>query len=277
MARILLTGATGRLGTAVRSRLADTGHEVRAASRDPSAEGEGEERPPAGDGIEWVELDLAEGTGVESAVADVDVVVHCASAPQGDTEAVDVKGTERLADAAAAAGVSNFVYPSIVGIEEIPYSYYECKLAAEGAIEASDVPATIIRATQFHEFVDDLLGAVARLPVWPLPTKFRIQPVAVAEVADEIVGLATPDASGRVDPFCGPEVLTVRDVAVAYRESRGLRRPVVRLPLPGATASAFREGHATRPGRSDGSVTWAEWLAERSGPEATPGREPAHA
>lgn len=187
-------------------------------------------------------MDLADSTGLEAAVEGVDVVVHAATAPQGDTEAVDVEGTERLLAAADDAGVSNVVYPSIVGVDDIPYSYYECKRRAEEAVEASSVPGTILRATQFHAFVDEMLGLVSWLPVWPLPTDVRLQPVDVGTVADALVAHATPDASGRVPPVGGPAVLTVGEIARAYRSARGKRRPIVRFPLPGAVARGFRAG-----------------------------------
>ncbi|WP_246983614.1 SDR family oxidoreductase [Halorientalis marina] len=254
----LLTGATGTLGTALRPRLLDAGHEVRAASRSPPAEGDG-------DGIEWIELDLVEGTGIEAAVDGAEVVVHAATAPQGDTEAVDVEGTKRLLAAAADAGVSNFVYPSIVGVGDIPFAYYEHKSAAEEAVVASDVPESVVRATQFHEFVDELLSGVARLPLWPLPTKLESQPIDVGEAADEVAAHATPEPSGRVPAVGGPEVLTLGEMAKAYREARGLRRPIVRLPLPGKVASGFRAGRATCPDRRVGTTTWAAWLDREYG------------
>lgn len=261
MTRTLLTGATGRLGRVLRPRLASAGHDLRAASRSPPRDGEA-----TIDGeTEWVELDLAEGTGIETAVSDVDVVVHAASAPMGDTEAVDVRGTERLLSAADDAGVSNFVYVSIVGVDEIPYSYYEHKVAAERAVESSAVPATILRATQFHSFVDELLGTASRLPVWPLPTTFRVQPVAAADVADAISTHAGPESAGRVAPVGGPAVRSLGELATAYRDARGLRRPIVRLPIPGGIARGFRGGHATCPDRAVGTVTWESWLAERYG------------
>ncbi|WP_121822167.1 SDR family oxidoreductase [Halostella salina] len=255
MVRTLLTGATGTLGRGLRPRLRELGHTVRAASRSPPDDADGD----------WVTLDLATSEGIDAAVADADVVVHAATAPRGDSEAVDVTGTERLLDAAADAGVSNFLYVSIVGIDEIPYSYYEHKLAAERAVESSDVPATVLRATQFHSFLDGVLGAVSRLPVWPLPTRMQLQPVAVDEVAEAVAEHATPHAGGRVPPIGGPEVRTLGELARAYRDARGLRRPVVRLPLPGAVASGFRAGDATCPDRAVGTTTWEAWLADRYG------------
>jgi len=262
--RTLVTGATGTLGTAVRPRLGDAGHAVRAASRSPPDETERD--------TEWVELDVVDGTGLESALDGVDVVVHAATAPRGDAAAVDVEGTRRLLDAAEAAGVQRVLYPSIVGIDDIPLSYYEQKTAAETAVEESRVPTTIVRATQFHSFVAELLDRVAKLPVWPLPRSVPLQPVDVGEVADVVVEQATTRASGRTDPVGGPEIRSVGELARTYRASRGLRRPVVGLPVPGETASAFRAGHATCPDHRRGAVTWAEWLARR---HANGGDEPS--
>lgn len=255
MTRTLVTGATGTLGSELRPRLVEKGHRVRATSRSP----------PDGEGVEWVEMDLIDGTGIEDAVADVDVIVHAATSPMGDSEAVDVEGTTQLLDAAEAAGVSNFVYVSIVGIDEIPYSYYEHKLAAEQAVEESEVPSTIVRSTQFHSFLDEILGLLSWSPVWPLPTTMKFQPIDVGEAADAIVDHATPEASGRVPEVGGPEVLTLGEIATSYRRATGKRRLAFRLPFPGAVVSGFQAGRATCPDRAVGTKTWDEWLSERYG------------
>jgi len=181
----------------------------------------------------------------------------------GDSEAVDVEGTKQLLDAAAAADVSNFLYVSIVGIDEIPYSYYEHKLAAEQAIEESAVPSTIVRATQFHSFLDEILSMLSWSPVWPMPTSMKFQPVDVRDVADAIVSHAKPQASGRVPAVGGPEVLTLGEIAESYRQAAGKRRLAFRVPFPGAVISAFQEGNATCPDRTVGDRTWEEWLLEK--------------
>lgn len=255
MIQTLVTGATGTLGTALRPRLATAGHAVRAASRSPP--------DPSEHTINWVELDLLDDTGLTAALEDIDVVVHTATAPRGDTAAVDVQGTRQLLKTAEAAGVEHFLYPSIVGIDDIPFSYYEHKVAAETAVEDSNIPTTIVRATQFYSFVRELLDDVAKLPVWPLPTEMQIQPIHVGDVADVIVNHATLTASGRIDPIGGPEVHSVGELARAYRAARGLRRLIVRFPIPGDTVAAFRTGHATCPDHRVGTVTWEEWLSEQ--------------
>lgn len=248
--RTLVTGGTGTLGRELLSRLQAADHDIRATSRSPPEDNE----------IEWVAMDLAAGTGINSTVTDVDVVIHTASSPLGDTEAVDLEGTDRLLDAAADAGVSNFVYISIVGIEDIPYSYYQHKLRAEQLIEESNVPWTILRTTQFHAFIHDVLSAVARVPIWPLPTNMVLQPIDEGEVADKLVEHATPDSSGRLEPMGGPEIQRVGELADTFRRVQGVWRPIVPLPIPGKVFSAFRDGAATSPDHDVGTISWQDWL-----------------
>lgn len=130
-------------------------------------------------------------------------------------KAVDVDGTERLVDRAAAADVERLVYTSIVGIDDVPFSYYRHKLEAEEIVADADVPSVIPRATQFHEFLAENLRTLRWLPVWALPTDFRFQPVAAPEVAAEIAPLVTgpePDEQPRIG---GPEVLTLGELAAS--------------------------------------------------------------
>lgn len=253
---VLVTGATGVLGRSLVSPLQEDGYRVLAASRSP---------PPDGD-VSWTTLDLVTGAGIETAVTEADIVLHAASDPFGDTTAVDERGTERLLAAAETAGLDRFVYVSIVGVDEIPYSYYQSKRRAELATEAADVPSTIVRSTQFHGFIAALLDRISRIPIWPLPTDFEIQPIDSVEAAAAIVDHL--DSGGTID-IGGPEVRTVRALATAYRSVRELRRPIIRLPIPGAIAGAFRDGHALCPNDTVGTVTWEEWLQRQPG---IPGR-----
>ncbi|MFC7135879.1 hypothetical protein [Halobaculum litoreum] len=91
-----------------------------------------------------------------------------------------------------------------------------------------------------------------------------LQPVAAADLADVLVA-ALERPGDRVPAVAGPTVETVGSLARTYRERRGLRRPILPVPVPGSTAAGFRAGHATRPDRAVGTITWAEWLAAASG------------
>jgi uncharacterized protein YbjT (DUF2867 family) len=254
MARILVTGGTGMLGRALVPRVAALpGATVRVMSRGA--------RPEAlAAGIEWAQAELGSGAGLEPAVADVDTIIHAASSPRGDTRQVDVHGTRLLLDAARAAGVRHLIYVSIVGVDRIPYPYYTHKLAVEELIRAGEVPWSIVRITQFHEFVEALLRGMTRLPlVALLPTDTVGQPIDVREAADALCAQALAGPGGLAE-VGGPEVRTVGDLARTWLAARGMRRAVVRLPLPGRVARGFRRGEHTCPGRRVGTVTWEQWL-----------------
>ena len=101
-------------------------------------------------------------------MAGVDAVVHCATSPLLRSHAVDVEATQRLMQASKESGVGHVVYPSIVGINRVPYPYFRHKPAAERAVMDSAVPFSILRATKFHEFLDTLLGGLAECPESPV-------------------------------------------------------------------------------------------------------------
>jgi uncharacterized protein YbjT (DUF2867 family) len=211
--------------------------------------------------------DLSTGAGLDEAVRGVDTIVHCASNPFRKTRQTEVGGTESLIRAALRAGASHFVYVSIVGVELNPhYSYYRTKLAAERVVERSEVPWTIQRATQFHDFVLKGLKALEVGPVAMVPKGFLFQPIDIGEVAGRLTGLALSGPAGRAPDFGGPEVRTSAELARAYLEATGWRKRILELPLPGDLARAFREGAQTCPEGERGGVTWEEFLDGRRDP-----------
>ncbi|HYR11099.1 MAG TPA: NAD(P)H-binding protein [Longimicrobium sp.] len=254
--KILLTGGTGGLGSEVVRAAEAAGHTVRIASRRARPH----DAPPA---REWARMDLESGDGIREALEGVDAVIHAASDPRRHA-IVDVEGTRRLVDAARAAGTAHLVYVSIVGIDQIPFAYYRSKLAAEQIVAASGVPHSILRATQFHAFVETMLAGFARTPlVVPVPAGFRFQSVDTREVADRLIRAAQDGPGGRLRDFGGPEVLGFGEMAAAWKNARGIRKPAVPLPLPGLVAAAFRAGMATlREGGERGTIRWEDWLRD---------------
>ena len=253
MSKVLITGGTGSLGVSLVRRVSDAGHRVAVASRRPRRD-----ETPAN--IEWKRVDLASGEGVAAALEGVEVVVHAASNPFR-AAAVDVGGTRRLVDAARSAGVGHIVYISIVGIDEIPLGYYKHKRAAEGVIELSAVPFTILRATQFHSLIDFFLSKAASIPlVMPVAADFKFQPVAPSEVADQLTACIGAGPRRRVADFGGPEVLSLGEMAETWKDVRGVRKALLRLPVPGAVAAGFRAGKNTVLEGPRGSIRWRDWL-----------------
>lgn len=206
-----------------------------------------------------VQGDLLTGEGLEKAVKGIDVIVHCASSPTNPHQ-VDVEGTRRLLHAAEQAGGSHIVYVSIVGVDRNPYPYYAMKFEVEQMIEQATIPWTILRATQFHEFVLTLIQFLDRLPIMLMPKGFLLQPIQASEVADRLVELALAKPAGRVTDIGGPEVWTAADLARAYFKATGRNRSVVEVPIPGKIAQAFHAGAQLCPGQKYGKVGWDKFL-----------------
>lgn len=251
--RILVTGGTGTLGRRFVAAATAAGHTVRIMSRHAR-------ESDAPRGVEWAQADLADGRGLEIAVIGVDAVLHAATRPGFGSREVDVHGTERLLNAARRAGVRHVVYPSIVGIDDVPLRYYRLKREAEQVVRRGGVPWSIVRITQFHELLDRLIAAAARLPVLPLPTDFQFQPVAARNAAERLVDRIGRDPAGRAPDFGGPEVRRLGELAADWLDARGKDRPIVRLPVPGRTARALRRGELTSPDGPRGGVRWRDWL-----------------
>ncbi len=249
---ILVTGASGTLGSALTPRLVAAGAEVRGLSRRPRE---------AGEGVGWVTGDIATGAGIEAAVEGVDVVVHAASDPRPNSR--DAEHTRRLIEAAKRAGARHFVYISIVGIDRHPYGYYRAKRATEQVIEGGGLPYTILRTTQWHQFLDRAFGFLLRSPVMPSFAGVSMQPIDVSEVADRMAELTLGDPAGRVEDMGGPEIITLTDAAKAYARAAGRRRLVVPIPLPGRTVRAFRQGLHLAPEHRQGTITFQRFLDRR--------------
>jgi uncharacterized protein YbjT (DUF2867 family) len=191
----------------------------------------------------------------------MDVIVHTASAGYRNPKQIDIEGTRRLLEAASAMGVAHVVYISIVGIDRVPYAYGAAKLAAEGIIQRSGVPWSILRATQFHYAIDVLLRFMSGLPPLAIvPTDFPLQPVSEDDVARRLVELVQAGPSSQVEEMGGPQVMTTGELARIWLKQRNWRRAIVPLWLPGKTASGVRQGGNTCPRHATGIETWEAWL-----------------
>jgi len=250
---MLVTGGTGVLGNALVPRLVKAGHWVRVLTR--------QDRPQLPVGVTAVRGDLLTGDGLAEGLADAEVVVHAATSAFRKVRRTEVEGTERLVEEASTAGRRpHLLYVSIVGVDRNPLPYYKAKWATERVVESSGLPWTIQRATQFHDLLFGACRALTRLPVVTVGRGFSFQPIDAGEVADHLVRLAGGPPVGRAPDLGGPEVLGFDEVVRAYLRAAGKRRPVLRVPLPGRIAAAFRAGHNLCPEHAVGTTTWAEYL-----------------
>ena len=176
--RVSVFGASGQIGSRVCELLSTEGHDVVEASRSTG-------------------VDVLTGDGVAEALQHAHVLVDVLNSPSFDDEPVlqfFSTATRNLVGAARAAGVAHYVALSIVGDTRLPESgYMRAKVAQETLIEASGVPYTIVRATQFIEFAEAIVATMTDGDMVRVPNA-RIQPIAAAEVAAHVaraaVGLA---------------------------------------------------------------------------------------
>lgn len=244
---VLVTGGTGRLGQLLAEPLRAAGHTARSMSR-------------RGTGPGGVRGDLASGRDLSTAAGGAELIVHTASDPRGNPWEVDVAGTRRLVEAVDRARLRHLVYVSIVGVDQIPWGYYRAKFAAEQVLAASGLPVTLLRATQFHGFVDQLLGMAHRGPVLPVPRGWRLAPVDAGEVAAHIAELAGASASGGVVEFGGPDDRFAAELAQEWADRHAPETRVLALPVPGRLSTAVRDGAAVPSGGARGRRTYAEHL-----------------
>ncbi len=262
MKKILITGATGGLGSQLRPRLLAAGYNVRGTSRRPVAQTQ-----KMDSNVEWSQVDLETGEGLAEAVQGVDGIIHAASAamPFGKTQRVDVAGTERLLHHAEQAGVDHLFYISIVGIDRIPFSYYRYKLATEAVIEKANLSWSILRATQFPYLLDMFFHSLAKLPIMLVPTDFQFQLIDSGEVANVMVQALKQELTGRLPDLGGPIVQTAGELVQPWLAHQPFSRRVWHLPIPGQVGTGFRAGYNTIPERPSGTVTWADWLLQKYG------------
>jgi uncharacterized protein YbjT (DUF2867 family) len=244
--RIAVAGGTGVVGRHVVDAARGQGHEVVVLSRRSG-------------------VDVLAGTGLDAALAGVDAVVDCLNTTaQRAAVAAEffTSTTRRLGEAGQRAGVRHHVTLSIVGIDDPGlegFGYYAGKRAQEAAVAEGPVPWSVLRATQFHEFAEQMLSRMSVGPVAAVPAML-CQPVAASEVGAALVELATLTPVGRATDVGGPQRESLVSMARRAARARGRRGLVLPLAVPGATGRAMRNGAlCLREGRVAGP-TYDEWL-----------------
>jgi len=212
--KIVVIGGTGLIGSKTIPILRQGGHEVVAAS------------PNTG-------VNTITGQGLKEAMAGTQVVVDLANSPSFEDRAVleffETSGRNLLA-AEAAARVRHHVAVSIVGTDRTPENgYFRAKVAQEKLIEASGIPYTIIRATQFMEFLGAIAdSAAAGSVVRVSPGLF--QPIAADDVAALTADVAVAAPRNGIVEIAGPERAPFDEIVARYLKAIGDSRTVVRDP-----------------------------------------------
>ena len=248
--KIVVIGGTGLIGSKTVAILRQGGHEVVAAS------------PSSG-------VNSITGEGLKEAMAGAQVVIDLANSPSFEDKAVleffETSGRNLLA-AEAAAGVRHHVALSIVGTDRTDNGYFRAKVAQEKLIETSGIPYTIIRSTQFMEFLGGIAdssadGNIVRLP----PILF--QPIAADDIAPIVAEVALAAPRNGIVEIAGPERAPFNDIIARYLKAVGDPRQVVGDPEARYWGSQVGEHSLVPLGEARlGRIGLDEWL-RRSRPE----------
>lgn len=208
-------------------------------------------------------VDLVSGAGLAAALDGVEVVIDVSNVETLSgrrSVAFFEAATRNLLEAGAAAGVRHHVALSIVGCDRVDMGYYLGKRRQEELVAAGDVPWTLLRAAQFHEFAGQL---VDRSPIGvALAPRMPSQPIAASEVAVALVDLALGEPQGRAADLAGPQPERMDRMVRAQVRHRGSRRLLLPLPMAGRVGRQVRDGGLLPgPGATLGSLTFEQWLA----------------
>jgi uncharacterized protein YbjT (DUF2867 family) len=243
--KIVVIGGTGLIGSKVVAKLKQKGHEVLAAA------------PNTG-------VNTITGAGLKEAMAGTQVVIDLANSPSFEDKAVleffETSGRNLLA-AEAAAGVGYHVALSIVGTDRTPDNgYFRAKVAQEKLIKASGVPYTIIRSTQFLEFLRGIADSSAD------GNKIRIspglfQPIAAEDVAAIVADVALVTPRNGIVEIAGPERAPFNEFVARYLQAVGDPRQVVRDPEARYYGGRVEERSLVPLGEARlGRIGFDEWL-----------------
>ncbi|MGN7253433.1 SDR family oxidoreductase [Arthrobacter sp. SAFR-014] len=241
--KFAVIGGTGLIGSQVVKNLNAAGHEAVPHSQSTG-------------------VDVISGQGLDEALAGAAVVVNLTNSPTFDeaSPAFFQTSMDNLLAAAQKGGVGHFVILSIVGAEQVPeLDYYRAKVLQEDILAAGPIPYSIVRATQFMEFVDAVLswtadGDTVRLPATP------IQPIAAKDVADAVAEVAAGAPLNGIRNIAGPEIFSLDELGRITLSRKGDSRTVV--PDPSAGMFAVVKGDVLTDKNAHLAPThYADWLS----------------
>ena len=240
---ILITGASGYVGSHLTHRLVESGKPVRAMVRSQiNAE---KEKRLRGLDIEWVEADVAKPETLDKAMRGTSAVIHTVAIAvekgRGTYEKINFQGTRNVVDAARKAGVSRFIYISQLGASaNLPYRFLASKGKGEDYVVASDLKWTVFKPAVVWGPEDEFANSFARLiPLTPFifpivgDEKSLFQPVWVEDVAASVEkAVEDPSTVGGAFELGGPEILTLEEIERRTLKALGKHRFLIPFPMP---------------------------------------------
>jgi uncharacterized protein YbjT (DUF2867 family) len=242
--KFAVIGGTGLIGSQVVQNLNAAGHE--AVPHSPSTG-----------------VDIITGKGLDAAVSGVDVVVNLTNSPTFDDASIGFFRTsmDNLLAASEKAGVGHFVILSIVGVDQVPeLDYYRAKTLQENVLKAGPIPYSIVRATQFMEFMGATLamttdGDTVRLPRTP------IQPIAAADVARAVTEAAEGSPLNGIRNIAGPDVYPLDEIGRITLAAKPDGRSVVTDDNAGMFAAVHGDAIIAPSDARIAPTRYTDWLS----------------
>ncbi|MEU9291759.1 NAD(P)H-binding protein [Streptomyces sp. NPDC048275] len=244
--KFAVLGGTGLIGSQVVKKLNAAGHEAVPHSQSTG-------------------VNVITGEGLEKAVAGADVIVNLTNSPTFDeaSPAFFQQSMENLLAAGQKAAVRHFVVLSIVGVDQVPeLDYYRAKALQEKILAAGTIPYSIVRATQFMEFVDAIMswtadGDTVRLPATP------IQPIAAQDVADAVAEVAVGAPLQGIRNVAGPEVFLLDELGRITLAAHSDDRTVTTDDTAGMFAVVRGDVLTGKDDARLAPTRYADWMASR--------------
>ncbi len=247
---ILITGGTGLVGKAVCALLLKRGIEYTVATHKRPVE------------KNMVYMDLALMEEMDTSLLNRPIILHLASDKKHPDN--DVNGTKMLLQEIVKRNYNpHFIYISIVGTDQLPMTYFKQKFQVEEEIKKSGVSYSILRATQFHNYVDQILQQLLKFRLAILPKKVLVQPIDVSIVAERLVNMCFERPTNQIENIGGREVLTLEEMVDSWLGVKDERKTVVNIPLPGRAGRSLKAGCLTCEKKTNGGRNWREWVTDR--------------
>jgi uncharacterized protein YbjT (DUF2867 family) len=243
--KLAVIGGTGLIGSRVVRKLTAAGHEAVPAA------------PSTG-------VDLITGKGLDQALEGAEVVINLANSPTFDEASLDFFRTSmnNLLAVGERAGVRHQVILSIVGVDQVPQlDYYRAKTLQEDLLRQGPTPYSIVRATQFFEFVDAILSwtsddSTVRLPPTPL------QPIAVADIVDAVVDVSTNPPLGGIRNIAGPDVFRLDELGRVTLAAQHDARTVITDDKAGMFAAVTGDVFIAGPDAHLAPTHYEDWIQQ---------------
>ena len=244
--KLVVIGGTGLVGSQVVQKLTAAGHQAVPAAPDTG-------------------VDLITGKGLDQALEGAQVVINVANSPTFDEASLDFFRTSmsNLLAAGERAGVRHQVILSIVGVEQVPdLVYYRAKALQEDLLRHGPTPYSIVRATQFFEFMEPTMSMTSDASTVRLPAT-RIQPIAAADVVDAVVEVAIGAPLNGIRYVAGPDVFSLDELGRVTLAAHNDHRTVITDDRAGMFAAVTGDVLTAGPEAHLAPTHYQDWIQKR--------------